>query len=82
MTDAPIESEEYLLSSPAHTCNHRVYDVLLVALTSLVVALVTVTALVVNSQPVMTSMALGGSILAFSFAAGMTALSYIRKQDD
>ena len=69
------------MSAPSSVCNHRIYEVLLVTCGSLIIGLVLAVAFMASGEPTTTALGAGGGGLAFTFGAGMTALSYIKRQD-
>ncbi|MGB9998340.1 hypothetical protein ACPMJQ_27755 [Streptomyces pseudogriseolus] len=54
---------------------------LLVVFASVIVGLIVAMAFVATDKSMITAVSAGGGSLAFTFSAGMTILSYIRKQD-
>ncbi|CAL9341967.1 hypothetical protein SUDANB178_00285 [Streptomyces sp. enrichment culture] len=70
------------MSSSSPVCNHRVYEVVIVTLSAMLAGLAAGVFMAAVGMPLTTAMGAGGGTLAFTYGAGMTAVSYIRKQSN
>ncbi|MGV9232401.1 hypothetical protein ACWEQW_12405 [Streptomyces nigra] len=70
------------MSSSSPVCNHRVYEVVIVSLSAMLAGLAVGVFVIALDVPLIAAMGAGGGTLAFTFGAGMTAVSYIRKQSN
>ncbi|MDX2680136.1 hypothetical protein [Streptomyces soliscabiei] len=68
------------MSATTSTCDHRVYHVVVVALVSVITGLVAGIGSVVLGQTHLTAVASGGAVLAFTYGAGMTAMSHVSRR--
>jgi hypothetical protein len=63
-------------------CNHRVYEVVIVFLVAVISGLVAGLLLATLGMSPLSAVAAGAAALAGSFGLGMTAIAYIKRQDN
>ncbi|GHF32800.1 hypothetical protein GCM10010218_12330 [Streptomyces mashuensis] len=68
------------MSTPTPECNHRVYEVLIVSLVSVVAGLATGLLFTACGTSPLTAAGSGGAALAFCFTAGMSVVTYMKKE--
>lgn len=68
------------MSVTTSTCDHRMYHVVVVALTSVVIGLAVGIGFVALGQTPFTAVASGAAVVGFIFTAGMAAVAYVKRQ--
>ncbi|MEU6119248.1 hypothetical protein ABZ840_32500 [Streptomyces sp. NPDC047117] len=70
------------MSAQVPVCNHRVYEVVIVFLLSVITGLTAGVLLSLLGTPPVSAVAAGAAAFAATFGLGMTAVAYIKKQDN
>ncbi|TWV26705.1 hypothetical protein FRZ02_08545 [Streptomyces albidoflavus] len=67
------------MTAPASTCDHGIYHVVVVALTSMVTGLAIGIGSAALGQAPFTAAASGAAALAFTFGAGMSMITHVSR---
>ncbi|ARF77428.1 hypothetical protein B7C62_29570 [Kitasatospora albolonga] len=67
------------MTAPASSCDHRIYHVVVVALTSIIAGLAFGIGSAALGQAASTAAASGAAALAFTFGAGMSVVAHVSR---